>query len=234
VLTHCTGGLNVDACKIPRGGADVDSPCGFGQGQAMGGNGHEGGSWPRNVVLSCGGEDCPAEGLDRQSGVLTSGTVQAHHVTRARINLSKGEERERTGDVRGHGDSGGASRYFTRFDDRVGYFGKAHRRDIAGRTDIKIAHPTTKSPALMAWLTRLLAATAEQTGGLPAIVLDPFMGSGTGGVEAVRARVRYIGIELGEVSFEEARARVMAAIGSPEAAVEANAAAPVGGQLGLL
>jgi hypothetical protein len=35
-------------------------------------------------------------------------------------------------------------------------------------------------------------------------------------------------------SFTVARARILAAIGSPEGAAEANALAPVGGQLGLL
>ena len=36
------------------------------------------------------------------------------------------------------------------------------------------------------------------------------------------------------LSFFAGRARVLAAIGSPEAAAEANAAAPKGAQLGLL
>ena len=145
----------------------------------------------------------------------------------------------------------------------------------------------------MQWLTRLLAATAEQTGGLPAVVLDPFKGSGTGGVAAVKCGVRYIGIEMDPVSVREcgpsiratgpvieaplrlacslagaepcpgdiedpedacsndvdactaiipdephsyyvACSRIMAAIGSPEAAAQANTLAPVGAQLGLL
>ena len=86
----------------------------------------------------------------------------------------------------------------------------------------------------MDWLTRLLAATAEQTGDKPAVVLDCFMGSGTGGVSAVRCGVRYVGIELDADSYAVATSRILAAIGSPEAAAEANTLAPVGAQLGLL
>jgi len=60
------------------------------------------------------------------------------------------------------------------------------------------------------------------------------MGSGTGGVEAVRCGVRYVGIELDAEHHAVACSRIMAAIGSPEAAAQANTLAPVGAQLGLL
>jgi hypothetical protein len=46
--------------------------------------------------------------------------------------------------------------------------------------------------------------------------------------------VRFVGIEREAKYHEVARARVLAAIGNPEAAAEANAAAPTGAQLGLL
>ena len=102
------------------------------------------------------------------------------------------------------------------------------------RSDIRNTHPTPKSVDLMRWLVALLAAKAEHTGGLPAVVLDPFAGSFTTGVACVAERVRFIGIERDADSFEVGRARVLAAIGSPEAAAEANEAAPTGGQLALL
>ena len=43
-----------------------------------------------------------------------------------------------------------------------------------------------------------------------------------------------MGIEIDADSYAVARSRILAAIGSPEAAAEANALAPEGAQLGLL
>jgi DNA modification methylase len=86
----------------------------------------------------------------------------------------------------------------------------------------------------MRWLVALLAAKAEHTGGLPAVVLDPFLGSGSTGVACVAERVRFVGIERDQASFDVARSRILAAIGSPEHAAEANEVAPAGAQLSLL
>jgi len=248
VLAHGCGALNVDACRVPRGdGVPLFNQVGLssqGSTYAAKAPGSKrtgettGGSWPRNVVLSTGGDECPAEGLDRQSGVLGAGHTPRQ--PRAKHSFGQSEDqRTDPGQNNGHGDTGGASRYFTRFDDRVGYYAKASDRRAGLRSDIENRHATHKNPALMDWLTKLLARTCEHADG-PAIVLDPFMGSGTGGVSAVRCGVRYIGIELDPSgpgthdSFGVAKARIMAAIGSPEAAAEANELAPVGAQLGLL
>lgn len=248
------------------------------------------GSHPRNVVLTRGGEDCPVEGLDRQSGLKQNGRLEPHH-------------KERSAKRPSPGDYGGASRYFTRFDpppsfdQRVKYCAKNRDRRAGLRVDIDNGHATPKHLDLMRWLVRLLAAKAEHTGDEPAIVLDPFMGSGTTGVACVAEQVRFVGIErdpatvrsivtpasteqgesapapvsatgIGRVrcerrrskitvdtiadrvpaapapdcadmpaeldSFGIASGRIYAAIGSPKVAAEANAAAPVGAQLGLL
>jgi site-specific DNA-methyltransferase (adenine-specific) len=66
-------------------------------------------------------------------------------------------------------------------------------------------HATVKPVALMQWLCRLITAP----GG---VVLDPFMGSGTTGIAAVREGFRFIGIERDEASFETAVKRVTAAV----------------------
>jgi DNA modification methylase len=88
-------------------------------------------------------------------------------------------------------------------------------------------HETHKSPELMRWLVRLITPP----GG---VVLDQFMGSGTTGVAAAAEGCRFIGIEREAQHFEVARARNLAAVGSPEYAAEANTHAPQGAQLGLL
>lgn len=219
VLEHCTGALHVDACRIPRGdGARTGET--------------SGGSWPRNVLLTCGGEECPAEALDRQSGTLTSGGRSGAAYAHDTKTEGWGNLGLQTGTL--FADKGGASRFFTRFDDRVGYFPKASDRSAGLRSDIANQHPTHKSVDLMRWIVRLLAATAETTGDEAAIVLDCFMGSGPTGVACVAERVRFIGIEREASSFEVARARILAAIGSPDAAAEANEAARPGAQLALL
>ena len=73
----------------------------------------------------------------------------------------------------------------------------------AGRTAgaIHNIHPTVKPIQLMAWLCRLVTPP----GGL---VLDPFMGSGTTGIAAVRQGFRFIGIEREPEYVEIARARI--------------------------
>jgi len=197
-IEHCTGVLHVDACRIPRG-ESLSRPHGataFGvmNDDAWTANPNSrteaepAGSWPRNVVITCGGEECPAEALDRQKSAratkrndataFSSGTISDENPTR----YSPSYE----------GEVGGASRFFTRFedtrpfDDRVRYQAKASDRGAGLRTDIVNAHPTHKHVDLMRWLVRLIAATAETTGGEAAIVLDPFMGRGSVG-PAVRA-----------------------------------------------
>lgn len=248
VQTHGCGAFNVDACRVPRGdkaqfpeGVVSDTGQVFGGGGGMHGNRPRGGdpnpsgSHPRNVVLTAGGGGCPAAGLDRQSGVQRDGTAVKRNLPPegARQHVDVCARTKRGADVTFAG-SGGASRYFTRFDQVVGYYPKASDRTVPGRADMTNKHPTHKNPELMRWLVRLMAATAEQTGGEPAVVLDPFMGSGTTGVACVAECVRFIGIEQDAEHFEVARARILGAIGSPVLAAEGNANVQAGGQLGLL
>lgn len=64
-------------------------------------------------------------------------------------------------------------------------------------------HPTQKPLAL---LERILAASCPEGG----VVLDPFNGSGTTGVAAVRAGLSYTGIDLSEEYLELTKARILA------------------------
>jgi site-specific DNA-methyltransferase (adenine-specific) len=74
--------------------------------------------------------------------------------------------RKDAGKVVGHGDSGSAARFF--------YSAKADAEDRLGSK-----HPTVKPVDLMAWLCRLITPP----GGT---VLDPFAGTGTTGLAAMR------------------------------------------------
>lgn len=242
MVQHGCGAFNVDACRVPRpGGLEsvtqgaANSGLGWGPAEKRESGGHPVGSHPRNVVLTAGGDGCPVAGLDRQSGVQRDGIAVKRNLppdgARQHVNV---KARTQRGDDVTFGGGGGASRFFTRFDQKVGYFTKASDRTVPGRPDLTNQHPTHKHPDLMRWLVRLMAATAEQTGGEPAIVLDPFMGSGTTGVACIAEGVRFIGIEQHDEYFETARARVLAAIGSPVFAAEANEQAAVGAQLALM
>lgn len=64
-------------------------------------------------------------------------------------------------------------------------------------------HPTQKPEEIMAWA---LSQTSGET------VIDPFMGSGTTGVAAVRFGKSFIGIERDPVFFETAKKRIVDAL----------------------
>lgn len=68
-------------------------------------------------------------------------------------------------------------------------------------------HPTQKPTGLMSWCLKRLRLPAGAT------VLDPYMGSGTVGVAAMRLGLRYVGIELDPGHYETARKRLVTATG---------------------
>lgn len=84
---------------------------------------------------------------------------------------------------------GDAARFF--------YCAKPSKRDRGEGND----HPTVKPTDLMAYLCGLIAPK----GGL---ILDPFMGSGSTGVAAIREGFRFIGIERDPAYFEIACRRL--------------------------
>lgn len=76
---------------------------------------------------------------------------------------------------------------------------------------IRNSHPCVKPISIMEWCIRLVAREG-------AVVLDPFMGSGTTGIAAVRCKVNFIGIEREEEYFRIAEARIRHHGGDPEKA----------------
>jgi len=199
VLEHGTGVLNIDGCRIPTqeslnggGYSKGESKGMWTPGQDGGGLGRlpgqfkqPSGRWPANLIFDEGA----ARMLDEQTGDLRG---------RGNKGPAKGG-----GGLYGHGEcvndfgpgelTGGASRFF--------YCAKASQKERdAGLADQKNNHPTVKPVALMAYLCRLIT----QPGG---VVLDPFMGSGSTGIGAIREGFNFIGVEMqGEyVQIAEAR-----------------------------
>jgi DNA modification methylase len=74
-------------------------------------------------------------------------------------------------------------------------------------------HPCPKPIAFMEWAVNIATLT-NQT------ILDPFMGSGTTGVAAVKLGRRFIGIEIEERYFDIAVRRIQAALDAPDLFVE--------------
>jgi site-specific DNA-methyltransferase (adenine-specific) len=218
VLTHGTGGINIDASRIGYNGekpftwfdqqerknqnipfgSDADTTQPSSQGR-----------WPANLIL----DEYTAELLDEQSGISKSPketkTSTNNGSQKGIYDLGFGSSDTRT--IQGHNDSGGASRFF--------YVAKASKRDRnEGLDDLEAQrhsdrelddgaggdnprnrtnnpkqnfHPTVKPTALMQYLVKLVTPP----GGT---VLDPFTGSGSTGKAAILDGFDFIGIELTE------------------------------------
>jgi len=177
--------------------------------------------------------DCPVALLDQQSGVSRSSTP-GFHGRKDGIHVYNGNSYYKSATMlqggMEYGDTGGASRYFSRFH----YSPKASRAERnrgceelpeqptvqfndgmvgAIRSDgtvVKPAisqqnhHPTVKPLALMRWLIRLITPPSG-------VVLDPFAGSGSTLVAAKEEGFSFIGIEREDeyVSIIEARLKAV-------------------------
>jgi DNA modification methylase len=199
---HGVAGLNIDGARIGESKRVPGSPKvaaasshtvslpGYG-----GGSGHDPnvGRWPANVLL----DEISAAALDAQSGELTSGAAPATGFVRnsdKHRNAFASFAGNREEPTALYGDRGGASRFF--------YTAKASRaeRNIG---DADNTHPTVKPLDLMVWLCTL---TATPKGG---VILDPFCGSGTTGIAALRVGRQFIGIERDPEYVRIARARMV-------------------------
>lgn len=178
------------------------------------------GRWPANVALD---EDAAAA-LDAQSGTIT---VPASYVRGKGVgNHIYGEGlgvKEVGTDMRGYGDTGGASRFFycakvSRSERDAGLHGMpgthiwrlsggeyAHN---SGSSDSSKNgahshnhHPTVKPISLLQWLINLITPP----GGT---ILDPFMGSGSTGCAAVALGYRFVGVELNPDYLDIAERRI--------------------------
>jgi len=194
------------------------------------------GRWPANVLFCHTPECaegcsplCPVRILDGQSGYTRSRMVSG--VGRddggVAFNLRRKSPR-----LRGHEDAGGASRFFHCFEPDAPFLycpkpsrsereagcegleqrspafgnergdglgrGISHTRQDQQRGN---SHPTVKPVRLLEHLITLCTTPG-------AVVLDPFTGSGSTGVAALKSGRQFIGIELSPEYLEIARARI--------------------------
>ncbi len=77
-----------------------------------------------------------------------------------------------------------------------------------------VDHPCPKPVKMMEWLVNRVSDEPDQT------ILDPFMGSGTTGVAAVKLGRRFIGIEIEPKYFDIACRRIEAATRQPDLFIE--------------
>lgn len=80
-------------------------------------------------------------------------------------------------------------------------------------TSEKSEHPCPKPLAWMNWLVSLTSRPSET-------ILDPFMGSGTTGVAAVKLGRKFVGIEIEPKYFDIACRRIQAALDAPDMFIE--------------
>ena len=175
VLAHGTGALNIDASRIHADDAKAQAYTvkrtapGATQ-NATGETKQEGvfyegltkdGRWPANVIHD-GSEEVVGAFPETKSGLL-----QTHHKMAESENGSmSGKNYARSPNQDSFGDEGSAARFF--------YSAKADAEDRLGSK-----HPTVKPVDLMAYLVRMVTPPGGVT-------LDPFAGSGTTGVGAMR------------------------------------------------
>jgi DNA modification methylase len=185
-------GINIDACRINAKGdllGRKNKPGQNGWKNSSGGDNRAMndpiaacGRWPANTLF----DEEAAEMLDEQSGILTTGSMkpQVHKKKNSiysswNIASPNGQESSK----------GGASRFF--------YCAKASSSERDGST-----HPTMKPLKLLEYLLKLI--TPPQN----ALILDPFLGSGSTCVAAKNLGYESVGIEISEEYCDIAKARI--------------------------
>jgi site-specific DNA-methyltransferase (adenine-specific) len=198
VLKWGTGGINVDECMIATsenlcGGAYAKKPMAreklwgepaknsFRRGGA-GAFVQSQGRWPANLIHD-GSEEVVGLFPQQSSG----GTPLRRFAKKTKNSYGDFNGQE---NVAGIGPScGSAARFF--------YCAKANKADRGPGNN----HPTVKPTTLMAYLCRLVTPP-------DGLILDPFMGSGSTGVAALREGFRFFGIEVEAESFATAERRI--------------------------
>ncbi len=191
VLKWCTGGVNIDACKIAVDLSGInnlkDDELDFESDEVNG-------RFPANIIF----DEFAAQILDAQTGMLKSGKVEAHHKRGKTLGEYQGncygKYNNQDQFLRPtYGDEGGASRFF--------YVAKTNKKERNLALNKDNNHPTVKPINLMTYLCRLVTPF----GGT---VLDPFMGSGSTGIAALLEGFDFMGMELDNDYFTIAEDRI--------------------------
>lgn len=221
-----TGGLNIDGCRVAtdenlNGGSYGNTSRENDQyfnGKKPGGAGQfvqPSGRWPANVIL----DEEAAAALDEQSGV----TKSSGNIRQNRSSNSVAFANLKPVNTTGYSDTGGASRFFytakaSRSEREAGLHWKKWERraglagaDKEGALDplserwrtapAANVHPTVKPIALMRYMIRLVVPRG-------AVVLDPFMGSGSTGCAAMVEGMQFVGIDITPEYVDIARRRL--------------------------
>lgn len=197
VLTYGTGAINIDgcrvegdlptACKAPGWAAQNKTNAELGYRPSDYYKEQEGfewqpntqGRWPANLIHS-GEDEVVSLFPDVKSGQSNG-------------NAALGETGNTTpfrrGNLISRNDSGSAARFF--------YCAKASKSERGENNN----HPTVKPIKLLQYLCRLVTQPDR-------IVLDPFMGSGTTGIAALKENFNFIGVEREKGYFKIAQTRI--------------------------
>jgi len=224
VLEHGTGALNIDGCRVEAGDgvprfthrAEASANC---YGNGKNGSNRTGeidtttGRWPANFIHDGSDEvvrlfpQSKSTGGQASLGAFRNGDV-----------YGKGRNEREARDP-GFGDSGSAARFFycpkaSKAEREAGLEEMEEKEqktlgnfrgteDHSPKINIRSRnhHPTVKPIDLMAYLCRLISPPSGT-------ILEPFMGSGSTGVAALREGFKFIGIELNPEYAEIARKRI--------------------------
>jgi DNA modification methylase len=232
VLTHGTGGINVDGCRVGIASGDQKSEGGRKLARHQETNGFDGGwkskttnlddglgRWPANLVHD-GSEEVVGLFPQATSGSRKQGTYRGTSGSDSIGNYGLFDSAEI------NGDTGSAARFFycakaSKADRDEGCEAFPEKENASKNYGTKAAnltrkdggenvvlprrnnHPTVKPTDLMRYLCRLVTPP----GG---VVLDPFTGSGSTGKAATLEGFRFIGIEREAEYVEIAKARIAA------------------------
>lgn len=199
VLTHGTGGLNVDGCRIAAKDDQLAQKCASVPADSKRDNTiygkdssprrdtpHEGGRWPANVMH---------DGSDEVVEMFPGGRAKFFYCAKA----SKADRNAGLDDFRVATSGECVKR-------EEGADGTKSPRAGAGRTSGNAnIHPTVKPTELMRWMCRLVGHPG-------AVIMDPFTGSGSTGRGAILEGFGFIGFEMGEQFCEISNARILDAV----------------------
>lgn len=202
VLEHGTGAINIDACRVESNGDYIrhgvitrkEKLVGDERLGSSAGTNHPSGRWPTNVIHD-GSDEVVGLFPETQSGKQGKGGHKRKKSLNYSSNVNFAGRNENAGIL--YGDSGSAARFF--------YTAKATANERTINGLVANSHPTVKPIKIMEYLIKLVTIK-------DAIILDPFMGSGSTGLACINLDRKFIGIELDANNYLISKNRILATI----------------------